>query len=449
MINMNSHVRSGSALTRHVTKIVVVGFGFGGFSFCKEMWRISRRKGMGYVDLLVISDRRYITFTPTLPELAASRLSAASVSADIENLSEKFGFRLLISTVDRIDLSGRKVYAKGREVGYDVIVLSTGSSDNFHGISISGDNVISLRTVEDASVLAERLQAYKVGWDRPDKSHYQVAVIGGGRTGVEAASFLAERLVEIDLSASIDHPRIILLETSGRILPREPDEISEMTRRTLEKMGVEYRTSVGIKKIEGSKILLNSGEILHAGTTIWAAGIRPNTSMPGIQGTVQTKGGRIGVNARLEISGIKSAYAIGDIASKEEENGNTLAENASVAVQEGKFLARHIANSILEGKQREMAVFRYRSFGHVIPLGKHSIFIGPKGSALTGPLGTGITWFIHFVELFTNQNRVRFIIESVERWVRIVRTGKDLSPRRVSECHSCQESGRMRHQQRF
>lgn len=440
MINMISHIGSGHYFTHPVTRIVVVGFGFGGFSFCKKMRRRSWRKGMQDVDILVISDRRYITFTPLLPELAVSRLSVESASADIESLGKVLGFRFMLGRVDGIDMRARKVSVKGREIGYDIMVLSTGSSDNLHGISISGENVISLRNVEDASVVAEKLLRSKTIWENPDKSHYQITVIGGGQTGVEAASFLAERLMEIGRTTSKDSPGIILLEASGRILSREPDEVSEISQRILRSKGVEYRTNINVKNIDGSRILLGSGEILHSGTIIWAAGIRPNTWMFGAQGILQTEGGRIVVNARLEIPGIKNAYVIGDIASPIVGDGKILAENASVAVQEGKFLARHIANSILQGKHNEVEVFRYRNFGHVIPLGQDSLFIGPKNRVLAGPLGRGIAWFIHFIELFTNQNRVRFLLESILHRAKTVRSGKDRSPGRASACHGCQES---------
>ncbi len=410
---MHGHTRSVYSSTRPLTRIVVVGFGFGGFSFCREMRRSLGRAGMRDVDLLVISDQRYITFTPLLPELAVSRLSAASVSADIESLAQKLGFRFMLGKVDSIDMRAGKVFVTDEEIEFDIIVLSTGSSDNFHGMSISGKKVVSLRDIEDAYVIAEKLLGSQITWEMPDEPRYQVAVIGGGQTGVEAASFLAEKLKEIRQTTSMYSGGVILLEASSRILSREPEVASEISERILRRRGVDCRTNMNIKNIEGSKIHLSSGETLDADTIIWAAGIRPNTSLLVTPGVIQTEKGRIVVDAHLEIQGIKNAYAIGDIASLKDWDGKTLPENASVAVQEGRFLAMHIANSIPEGKHRKETGFRYRDFGHVIPLGHDSLFIGPKNLVLTGFPGRVIAWFIHYVELFTNNNRIRFLCESL------------------------------------
>ncbi len=392
-------------------RIVVAGFGFGGFSFCRRLRHDLGRRGMEGVDLLVVNDSSRITFTPLLPYLAGSRISPQAISTDIGDLGRKLGFRFIHGRIDQVDLAEKTIVVKGVKMSYDLIVISTGSSDNYHGISITGDNVFQLKTLEDASELARRTLVSNVNPCINGRGSYSLAVIGGGQTGVETTALMSGQVKGHLGPRTLSHERVLLMEASGRILSREPAEASRIALRELERTGVEVRVIAGISGIDGERIVLSDGSSVESETIVWAAGVRANSLIQGIPGRILTGNGRIRVDERLSIAQVRDAYALGDVASIEGPLGKPLPENASVAVQEGRFLAHQVAGIIMNGGTSRSG-FRYRDFGHVIPLGHNCLYVGAQGALLTGLPARWLAWAIHFLELFTTRNRLEFLAET-------------------------------------
>jgi len=146
---------------------------------------------------------------------------------------------------------------------YETLVIAGGADPFVPPIAgASSDGVFTLRTIDDAARIRET--AIERG---------SAAIIGGGLLGIEAAGSLAA------LGASV-----VLLEVSGRLLPRQLDEAgSSMLRGMLEKKGISVRAGVTVAALRsragGLDMELEGGNSLAPGLAVISAGVRPRIDL--------------------------------------------------------------------------------------------------------------------------------------------------------------------------
>jgi NADH dehydrogenase len=103
-----------------------------------------------------------------------------------------------------------------------------------------------------------------------------LVIVGVVPTGVELAGTLAE-VSRQTLSRDFRHVitasvRVILIETSSRVLGGYTDELSSSARLQLEKLGVAVWTGMQVTSINADGVGIGS-ERIHAKMVIWAAGV--------------------------------------------------------------------------------------------------------------------------------------------------------------------------------
>ncbi|UBU17043.1 NAD(P)/FAD-dependent oxidoreductase [Nonomuraea gerenzanensis] len=130
-----------------------------------------------------------------------------------------------------------------------------------------------------------------------------VVVAGGGLTGVEAVTELAE---------ARPHLRVVLL-TRGRPGSMMGQAARAYLDRALERLGVEVRSGVSITKVLPDGVELGDGELIHSDATIWTTGTRalPLAAEAGL--SVDARG-RIVVDEVLRSVSHPDVYAVGDAA---------------------------------------------------------------------------------------------------------------------------------------
>lgn len=142
-----------------------------------------------------------------------------------------------VTAIDRE--AGRVVTTSGERIGYDVLVLATGSRPR--PLPVAGANLAgvgALRTLGDARALRK--------WVAEDRT---LAIIGGGYIGLEVAAVVR--------SAGAD---AVILEREDRVLARvaSPDLSTILTARHTAQ-GTAVRTGVGVVGLEGTEGSLKNG----------------------------------------------------------------------------------------------------------------------------------------------------------------------------------------------
>lgn len=202
-----------------------------------------------------------------------------------------------------------------------------------------------------------------------------IAIVGGGATGVELAAELC-RMIELaagygeaDIRRQV---RLTLLETAPRILGAFPEAVSASAAAQLRGLGVDVRTGVKVVAADAGGYLLEGGERVPATLKVWAAGIRASGSFNGSELQIN-RAGQVVVGPNLLAKGEESIFALGDCASLVPEGEERqLPATAQVANQQALHLIRHLPAWLRKGKP--VPPYRFRDLGALVALSDYNAF---------------------------------------------------------------------------
>ena len=154
-----------------------------------------------------------------------------------------------------------------------------------------------------------------------------LAIIGGGSTGCEIASYYAEL-----------GTKVILFESAERLLPREDQEIGEtIANYFTQRLGVSVFTNakvVAIQEDNYSKSVIfrydNQEKLIRVDSIVLATGSEPNLDLGLENARVKYKNTGIIINKYFETSA-KNIYAIGDCTGEESSTDRAYYEGLTLA----------------------------------------------------------------------------------------------------------------------
>jgi nitrite reductase (NADH) large subunit len=276
--------------------IVVIGNGMVGQRFCERLVEFDSEQRF-----------RIITFCEE-PRTAYDRVGLTSFFAhrDAEKLMlarqewyAENGINLHIGDrANAIDRQSRVVRSdRGVEIGYDYVVLATGSYPfvpPVPGIQMPG--VFVYRTIEDLERIIHCSAHSK-----------RCVVIGGGLLGLEAA----KAAYDLGLETHV-------VEFAPRLMPRQLDDPGSRTLvKKIESLGVRVHLGKSTKAIHGTlgveRIEFADGSVIDTDMIIVSAGIRPRDDLAKDATLTVGERGGIVVNDRLETSDPR-IFAIGECA---------------------------------------------------------------------------------------------------------------------------------------
>jgi NADH dehydrogenase len=386
-------------------QIVIVGAGFGG------LWAASALAGAP-AQVTVIDERNYHLFQPLLYQVATAGLSPADIAAPIRGiLSRQANARVVLGRVIGIDKARKIVRLRDREVPYDWLIVATGARHAYFGHEEWEAFAPGLKNIDDATRLRRNiLMALERAEQEPDPQERQrlmtFAVVGGGATGVETAGAIAE-LVKVALARDFrainpKMSRIILIEAGSRVLPNFATKLSTAAQRALEKLGVEVRLGQPVTRCDEAGVMLGE-ERVACGVTIWAAGVRASQAAQWLEAE-HDRAGRVLVERDLKLPGDHQIFVIGDTASVRDEAGKVLPGIATVAKQEGKYVAL-VLLARLSGKPAP-APFHYRDYGELATIGRNFAVVDFHWFRLTGLIGWFVWSVAHIYFLIGFRNRL-------------------------------------------
>ena len=316
---------------------------------------------------------------------------------------------MLLDEAIAVDSVRRTVRFAGEgDVGYDYLIVSTGSRHAYFGHPEWEKDAPGLKTLEDALEIRRRvLLAFETAEREPDAAgraaQLTFVLVGGGPTGAELAGAIAEiaRHVLVGQFRSIDprSSRVVLLEAGPRILPAFPEELSRRATRDLEALGVEVRTGAAVTGI-GPGFVKIGDEQLSAGTVLWTAGVAASPLARSL-GAPLDRSGRVLVQPDLSVPGRPDVFVIGDLAAFEQD-GRPLPGVAQVAIQQGRAAAQNVRRRIAGEPTRS---FRYHDRGNLAVLGR-SAAIADLGRIHLSGFPAWLVWcFVHILYLIGFRNR--------------------------------------------
>jgi nitrite reductase (NADH) large subunit len=163
-----------------------------------------------------------------------------------------------------IDRAARCVVtAKGERLAYDRLVLATGATPN--RLPVPGANLPGVVAYRDMADVRAMLRAVRLGG--------RAVVIGGGLLGLEAATGLAARGMQVTVVHALGWPMERQLD---------PEAGGLLTRR-LGRRGIRFVMPAATRALEGEGhvrgVRLDNGRLLPASLVVMSVGIRPNADL--------------------------------------------------------------------------------------------------------------------------------------------------------------------------
>ena len=412
-----AHMHSGGAAP--VRRILVLGGGYAGIGVLRRLQK--EFEDAVDVAITVVSEDNFFLSTPLLAEMAAGHVEPRHISTPIRLFCKRA--RYYHASVEGVDLEARRVSIRRRldgrpmEMGYDHLVLALGGETNYRGNRSIEEGALTIKTLEDALALRNRIISMLEGADQEEDIELQsqmttFVVVGGGFSGVETAGviheFLAESARRYYRNIEPDALRVILVSAGSAILP-EIGRLGGYAERKMRRRGIEILKNAKLASVDADSATLDDGTRIPAMTTVWAGGVKASSVVAALDAE-HGPGGRIAVNARLQLGGHPEVYALGDCAHLiDKATGRPYPPTAQNAIRQAKVAAYNVAAAM--GGRREPAEFDYESVGSMATIGGRDGVAMLFGVKVTGILAWLLWRNYYLSRLPSLEKRARVAID--------------------------------------
>lgn len=366
------------------TDIVILGAGIAGY----EAFRTLVKKFKKYkIDktITIVDQNNYFTFTPLLHEVAAGAVLPSHASFAIREMVAGTHHQFVCGCVTAIDPKKKQVTTSSGVISYDTCIVALGSISNLYGVAGADEFTYRVRTLEQAINLN---QAIVCKLEEPDRTALTLNVVGGGYTGVEIASELAQ-LKKEEIAELYPHIQVTIniIQGGDTLVPFLPAKARNKILTRLETLGVSVRTNSPVGKVTETSIVISDTEELPNDITIWVTGF--TTQAPSYLDSAYIERDRIKVTNTLQLEDAPDTYAIGDMAYIRDPDNDEIIypQLGEAAHHAGIYVAEHIVNTL---RKKKTAHFHFRSKGQLIPVGEW------YGIGIFGPivLSGKLMWWI-------------------------------------------------------
>lgn len=420
-------------------RVVILGGGFGGLS-------VARKLKNAPVDVTLIDRCNYHLFQPLLYQVATGSLSPANITGPLRQVLKKNkNTTVLLGEAINIDAANRRVILSDGVVGYDTLVVATGSSHQYFGHDEWEKFAPGLKTIEDATEMRSRiLLAFEAAERERDleklRAWMTFVIVGGGPTGAELAGALGE-IANDTLRHDFRHidpseAHIILVEGTDRVLPTYPPKLSEAARKMLVRLKVTVRTGAFVTDVKEHSVTIKDGdrtEVIPTRTILWAAGVlasRLGRILEQAAGAKLDKACRVIVEPDMTIAGHPELFVIGDLSNFSHQTRKPLPGVAQPAIQQGHYVGKAIERRL---RGEKIQPFHYFDKGNLATIGRGAAVADLNWLRLAGWPAWLIWIFIHLMYIVQFQNRLLVFLQwawlyfTFDRSARLI-TGKNPLP---------------------
>lgn len=336
-------------MTTQTTNIIVLG---GGYSGVMAALRLAGKTKRLDTNITLVNALEHFVERPRLHEQATGMVLRQH---PITHMLRGSKARFLQGWVANLNPAQQCVHVQTRngqqQLTYDYLVMALGSRVERHTIPGINDYAFTLDPYGDltSEALKSKLTAY-------GKNPFQVVVVGGGATGVEAAT---------QVKGSYPHSKVTIV-TQGEVGAFKGARVQHHISEALREQAIAIHENARVNRVEQDRVVLDSGQI-PADIIIWAGGFTasPLAREAGLRVNAQN---RVLVDPYLRSLSHPNIYAVGDVAYPVEEPGVPSRMSLFTALVSGAQAAENIAAE-MNGQAPQPLSFVW--YGQGIALGPH------------------------------------------------------------------------------
>jgi NADH:ubiquinone reductase (H+-translocating) len=376
------------------TRILILGGGFAGVEVARTLERLLEPRD---AEIRLVSRDNFVLFTPMLHEVAASDLDITTIVNPIRKMVRRTEFIAAdVTSIDPIERTVMIAHGVDRHthlLGYDHVVLALGSVSHFRGITGVEQNAMTMKTLEDAIRLRNRMIAHLEEAD-PDCSEITrdamltMVVAGGGFAGVETVSGIYDFMqtaVRAYPNLSPSMIRVVLIHAGSHLLPELGAELGTFAKDKLVSRGIEVLLNKKLTAVTPEDVTLDDGRLIPTKFVVWTGG---NAAPPELAHlTTASNGARVITTGTMLVEGYSNVWALGDCARIPDGNGGYYPPTAQHALKQARVLAENLTASL---RGRPTKEFTFNTIGQMASIGRRcgvAQILGYKCSGFT-------VWFL-------------------------------------------------------
>ncbi|MEV4950229.1 FAD-dependent oxidoreductase [Streptomyces sp. NPDC053755] len=328
-------------------RIIVLGAGYTG---AIAAGRLAKRLHRDDVAITLVNAEPDFVERVRLHQLAAGQ---DLTPRPFDEMFAGTGVRLRLAQVTAVDADRSTVTVTDpdgtvAELPYDTLVYALGSGWNDQGATGTAEHADEIASRPGALRLRERLAALGPG--------QQVLVVGGGLTGLEAATEIAEARPDL----------AVALAARGALGEWLSDKGRAHLREVCARLGITVHEHTAVTGVQADHVTTADGRTLPAAVTVWTTGFATH---PIAQATTLdvTDTGQIKVDATMRSLSHPQVYAVGDAAMAMGPGGKPLRMSCASGTPAAWQAADAIA-ARLTGNKVPRTPIRY--FNQCISLGR-------------------------------------------------------------------------------
>ena len=423
-------------------KIVILGGGFAGVECARQLEE--KFAGGAEAEIVLVSEDNFLLFTPMLPQVASGMLSTRNTVMPIRTICKKTKF--YEGRVKNIDPYGKMVTLWGTgdkrsiSIHYDYMVLALGSETNFFGMADVERNAYTMKTLNDAVVLRNRvIDMLEQAENETDpilrKSFLNFVIVGGGFAGIETAGELLDLLLDARKhyrTIRKEDIRVMVLEALAVILPGFDEGLARFAKEEMVKRGIDIRTETAVTSFDGTEVMTKSlakdgtgGAAIRTKTMIWTAGVTPVNTIK--RAVFKTEKGKVLVNDFLEVPEFPGVFAIGDcMLFVDPATDRPYAPTAQIAEAQAKLAAGNLEAQI---RGSSMKKFRYAPKGQMAIIGKRTGIATFLGMNISGFWAWLIWRNVYLSKIATFDKKVHVLLD----WTADLFFDRDISRLKIAQ----------------
>ncbi|SDJ98179.1 NAD(P)/FAD-dependent oxidoreductase [Microbulbifer yueqingensis] len=385
-------------------KIVIVGGGAGGLQLATRLGHHFNRSSLfggqpkePAAQVTLVDKNRTHIWKPLLHQVATGSIDSSLDALNYQVHARKNDFHFELGSLQGLDRDRQVIslapladeeggeLVPARELEYDYLVFALGSQSNDFDTPGVREHCVFLDSSEQASLFHRRLLDRFLQLETKTLARLQIAIVGGGATGVELAAELVEATRQMGHYSKIESGslQVTLVEAGPHLLPALPERLGNNARQELDKLGVRVITGTAVSEATAEGLITEEGEEIPASVRVWAAGVKAPDFLAHIGGLATNKLNQIEVSPELVSVSDPNIFAIGDCAGCRDVKDVRVPPRAQAA-QQMAGVAEH--NLIAKVEGHKLKGFRYRDRGSLISLSKHTAVGNLMGALVKGSL---------------------------------------------------------------